>query len=90
MAVMVLKTVLLYIMAVFNVIGAILVVCDKSRAKRKKYRIRESTLWLFSLLGGALFVFAFMLLCRHKTNHLSYMLLLPLIIAAQLILIIVI
>ena len=87
---MVLKPVLLCIIAVVNIIGAILVVSDKSRAKRKKRRIRESTLWWVSVLGGAPFVFFFMLLVRHKTNHLSYMLILPLIIAVQLILIIII
>ena len=84
------KPVLLCVIAVINVIGAILVVCDKSRSKRKKRRIREATLWWISLLGGATLVFVFMLLVRHKTNHLSYMLLLPLITAVQLCLLILI
>ncbi len=84
------KPVLLCIIAVVNIIGAILVVSDKSRAIRKKRRIREATLWWVSALGGAPLVFTFMLLCRHKTNHLSYMLLLPFIIAVQLVLMIMI
>lgn len=84
------KPILLAFLLAVNIVGAFFTVCDKIRAKRRKLRIREATLWLFSLSGAALGIFVSMLLVRHKTNHVSFMLLLPLIAAVQVVLIILI
>lgn len=42
-------------------------------------------LLLFSALGGSLAMFITMLLIRHKTNHMKFMLGIPLIIVIQLV-----
>ena len=67
-------------------IGAVsVIVCmhDKRAAKRGAWRVRESTLLLLGLLGGALPMLLTMLLIRHKTRHLKFMLGLPLEILLQ-------
>ena len=42
---------------------------DKWKARRDAWRIPESTLWLFALLGGALGGTLAMQVVRHKTRH---------------------
>ena len=42
---------------------------DKWKARRDAWRIPESTLWLFALLGGALGGTLAMRVFRHKTRH---------------------
>ena len=42
---------------------------DKWKARRDAWRIPESTLWLFALLGGALGGALGMQVFRHKTRH---------------------
>ena len=71
-------------LALISLIAVILTVSDKRRARKHKYRIRESVLLLFSALGGSLAMFITMLLIRHKTNHMKFMLGIPLIIVIQL------
>ena len=70
--------------AAINLIAALLAVTDKRRARRGGWRIPEKTLLLFGLFGGALGEFTAMLLIRHKTRHLKFMLLLPLFILLHL------
>ncbi len=69
---------LLIYLALISLISVILTVSDKRRARKHKYRIRESVLLLFSALGGSLAMF-------HKTNHMKFMLGIPLIIVIQLV-----
>ncbi|MBQ4251331.1 MAG: DUF1294 domain-containing protein, partial [Ruminococcus sp.] len=45
---------LLIYLALISLISVILTVSDKRRARKHKYRIRESVLLLFSALGGSL------------------------------------
>ena len=45
---------------------------DKRCAQKKRWRIAENTLFLFSLLGGALGALLGMQLFRHKTRHPSF------------------
>ena len=71
-------------LALISLIAVILTVSDKRRARKPKYSIRESVLLLFSALGGSLAMFITMLLIRHKTNHMKFMLGIPLIIVIQL------
>lgn len=72
----------LYLCAV-SVIAFLLTVSDKRRAKKGKRRIRERSLFIVSALGGAAVMYITMLLIRHKTQHLRFMLGLPLIMALQ-------
>ena len=71
-------------LAIISLIAIIITISDKRRARRHKYRIRESVLLLFSALGGSIAMFFTMLIIRHKTNHIKFMLGISLIIIAQL------
>jgi len=51
---------------------------DKRRAKKDKWRIKESTLLLVGLLGGSLGSFVAMQIFRHKTQHWKFKILVPL------------
>lgn len=55
--------------------------------KRTKRRVPERTLFLIAALGGSVGVLAGMYVFRHKTRHLSFVLGVPAILAAQLLLI---
>ena len=56
---------------------------DKWKAKKNRWRIRESTLLTVAALGGSIGSLAGMYLFRHKTQHLKFTLGIPLILAAQ-------
>jgi uncharacterized membrane protein YsdA (DUF1294 family) len=61
---------------------------DKSRARRGRWRIPERTLFTVSALGGAGGFLLGMLLFRHKTQHLSFRIGVPLLVAFWLILLV--
>lgn len=69
----------------FGVFAICLTVYDKLAAKHKKARIPEKVLFLVSLCGGSLAMYVTMLVIRHKTKHKRFMVGLPLIILAQVI-----
>jgi uncharacterized membrane protein YsdA (DUF1294 family) len=71
-----LKMILIYLLGV-NVIAFILMVADKQKAMKQQYRIPEHTLWLISLIGGALGSFISMNVFRHKTRHRSFVVGMP-------------
>ena len=56
---------------------------DKNRARRREWRVQESSLWLIALLGGSLAMFFTMLVVHHKTRHKQFMIGLPLLALAQ-------
>lgn len=58
-------------------------VWDKNRARRREWRVAESTLWLVALLGGSAAMYGTMLFIRHKTRHRRFMIGLPLLLLAQ-------
>lgn len=60
---------LLALYVLMSLLAFVLYVVDKQRAKRKKWRIRESVLLSISLLGGAVGALLAMQLFRHKTKH---------------------
>ena len=60
---------LLALYGLMSLLAFVLYVVDKQRAKRKKWRIRESVLLSISLLGGAVGALLAMQLFRHKTKH---------------------
>ena len=77
------KLLFFYFCAV-NALSAILTIADKSFAKRKKWRIRESTLILVAVLGGSPAEYIAMRIIHHKTRHKKFMIGLPLIFLIQL------
>ena len=79
------KIALVYIAGI-SLVTAIVTVYDKIAAKKRpRRRIRENTLLLLGLLGGAAAELVAMLLIRHKTRHRKFMISLPVIIAVQVI-----
>lgn len=64
---------------ILNLIGLFLMGIDKKRAIKHQYRIRERTLWLVALVGGAVGTTIGMQLYRHKTKHLTFKIGFPLL-----------
>lgn len=81
------KLFLVYIF-IISIVTVVLTVYDKIAAKRRAFRISEATLILCGIFGAALAELVTMLIIRHKTRHIKFMLGLPLIITAQIILLI--
>ena len=74
---------LLYYLLIINAAGLALMLVDKWKARKNRWRVRESTLLLIAALGGSVGSLAGMYLFRHKTRHLKFTLGIPLILAAQ-------
>ena len=76
--------ILIYI-AVISIVSVIVCCYDKIASKHMtKHRTRERTLLLLSALGGSVAMLVTMLIIRHKTKHIKFMLGIPLILVAQL------
>ena len=82
----ILKIALIYL-AVISLVTCFVTVADKYRARKSKWRVRESTLFTLAVCGGSAAEFVTMLLIRHKTRHMKFMIGLPLIFTAQAILV---
>lgn len=74
---------LLIYLAVISLISVIVCAADKSRAKKGKWRIKESTLFLLSALGGSAAMYITMRAIHHKTLHKRFMVGIPLIMIIQ-------
>ena len=74
---------------IINALGFILMLADKYKAKKNLWRIPEATLFSAALLGGSIGVLCGMYTVRHKTRHTSFTLGIPVIIAIQIVLAIV-
>ncbi|KKB34791.1 DUF1294 domain-containing protein [Bacillus thermotolerans] len=55
-----------------NMVGYIVMSNDKRKAKKRKWRTRESTLWLLAIIGGAIGCWVAMQTHRHKTKHAAF------------------
>lgn len=71
-----------------NAAAFLLMLADKQKAKKNKWRISESTLILSALLGGSLGSLAGMYTFRHKTRHKKFTIGIPVILAVQITLLI--
>lgn len=80
-----LKLLLAYLLLI-NAAGFTLMLVDKRRARKNKWRIRESTLLLCAALGGSLGSLIGMYTVRHKTLHAKFTIGIPLILAIQIVL----
>jgi len=81
---MLLKIALCYL-AVISIVSVIVCIYDKIAAKKfQRHRTREATLLLLSALGGRLAMHITMLMIRHKTKHMKFMIGIPVIIIVQL------
>ena len=74
---------------IINALGFILMLVDKYKAKKNLWRIPEATLFSVALVGGSPGILCGMYTVRHKTKHPSFTMGIPVILAIQLVLAIV-
>ncbi len=70
-------------LGIMNLTGFILMGVDKRKAVRNAWRIPETRLFLFALLGGSLGSLLGMYFFRHKTKHWYFVWGMPFILAIQ-------
>ena len=75
---------LFFYLIIINILALVFTVSDKLRAIKHKRRISEFTLMTIAALGGSVTMLITMLIIRHKTRHLKFMLRIPVIILIQL------
>ena len=77
--------VLLVYLLIINAAGFILMLVDKVKAKKNLWRIPEATLFLVAAIGGSGGSILGMYTFRHKTKHIKFIVGMPLILAAQIV-----
>lgn len=80
--------VLLLYFVVVNFMGFFAMFLDKEKAKKRAYRIPESTLFTLAIIGGSIGCLFGMYLFRHKTRHWYFVYGMPAILVLQLLLIV--
>ena len=65
---------------VINFLAFLLYGLDKQKAKRKAWRISESTLLCIAFVGGGIGTLLGMFFFHHKTKHIKFIVLVPLFI----------
>ena len=68
---------------IINAAAFLLMLTDKQKARKNRWRIPESTLIMTAVLGGSIGTLAGMYLFRHKTKHLKFALGVPAILVIQ-------
>ncbi len=63
---------------------------DKLKAKKRAFRVPEATLFLIAIIGGSIGSILGMYLFRHKTRHRAFIIGMPVILAIQIIIALVI
>ena len=78
------KYIAIYLLLI-NAAAFLLMLIDKWKAKRGRWRIPEKTLLLTAALGGSPGALAGMYLVRHKTKHLRFTIGIPAMLALQIV-----
>ena len=68
-----------------NAVAFVLMLADKQKARKKKWRIPESTRIASAVIGGSLGALAGMYIFRHKTKHPKFTIGIPVILVIQII-----
>ena len=74
---------LLWYLLIINALGFALMLADKLKAKKKKWRIPEKTLLGVAAIGGSIGSLLGMYAFRHKTKHPKFTIGVPVILALQ-------
>lgn len=74
---------LFYYLVAINVLTFVIYGADKWKARRGRWRIPESALLWFAVLGGSVGALSAMWLFRHKTKHNKFRYGVPMILAVQ-------
>lgn len=80
--------ILLYYLIAINVVTFFVYGVDKLKAKKSKWRIPEATLLMLAVMGGSIGAWLGMKVWHHKTLHKKFKYGLPLILMAQVALVI--
>ena len=72
--------------AVVSLLAVVVTIRDKNAARKDAWRVKELTLFIISVFGGSAAMLLTMLAIRHKTRHAKFMLGIPLILLAQVLL----
>lgn len=68
-----------------NLVGFFIMAIDKTRAIKHKWRISEKNLISISIVGGSIGILCGVHILRHKTKHKKFTVLVPSILALQII-----
>ena len=69
-----------------NAAAFLLMLADKQKARKKKWRIPEKVLLGFAVIGGSIGALAGMYTFRHKIKHLKFTIGIPVILSLQIVL----
>lgn len=75
---------------IINAVGFLLMLVDKRKAKKNRWRIPEKTLMGAAVLGGSIGCLLGMYTFRHKTKHPKFTIGIPVILAVQAVLVVII
>lgn len=81
-------TLIIVYLVVINFISFIMMGLDKYKAKKRAWRIPESTLFVLALIGGSIGSIAGMHLFHHKTRHWYFLYGMPAILIIQILIVI--
>lgn len=81
-------TLIIVYLVVINFISFIMMGLDKYKAKKRAWRIPESTLFVLALIGGSVGSIAGMHLFHHKTRHWYFLYGMPAILIIQILIVI--
>ena len=70
---------------IINIIGFVMMYSDKQKAKKDKYRTREKSFFVVSLLLGGIGTYIGMYKFRHKTRHNLFTIGIPVMIVINLV-----
>lgn len=76
------KYLLIYLLTM-NALGFLLMLADKRRARKNRWRVPERTLMTVAALGGSVGSLLGMYTFRHKTRHKKFTLGIPALLVAQ-------
>ena len=82
-------TLIIVYLIIINLITFTTMGVDKSKARKRSWRIPESTLFVLALIGGSIGSIAGMHLFRHKTKHWYFLYGMPAILIIQILIVII-
>ena len=83
---MTLSGILILYLITINIAGFAIMGIDKRKAVKRRWRVRESTLFLIALIGGSAGSIVGMRIFHHKTRHWYFVYGMPLILILQILL----